>query len=245
MKRTLAILITAAASALTATAQEEIFDNPDNASRFGVRVNYELACPTNISYIPLGGAKVSESIFGNGSGFSVEGIYNMPVWKNLYFEPGVGIYYNTFSIDNDLIKSGMFEELTGGSARQWGLRIPLNIGYRFDLLDWLSLSFFTGPEINISFSGRTHFSYDKYSISGPLFGKDGYLNRADIKWRFGVGAIFNQRYTLGISGAVGMCDSARYFPTLLDKSHDIDYIVLAADVKMHSNLFTISLGYLF
>ena len=31
MKRTLAILITAAAAALTATAQEEIFDNPDNA----------------------------------------------------------------------------------------------------------------------------------------------------------------------------------------------------------------------
>ena len=239
MKRTLAILITAAAAALTATAQEEIFDNPDNASRFGVRVNYELACPTNIS---VEGAKGSESIFGNGSGFSVEGIYNMPVWKNLYFEPGVGIYYNTFSVDNELIKSGLFGELTGGSARQWGLRIPLNFGYRFDLLDWLSLSFFTGPEINISFSGRTHFSYDKYSVSGPLFGKDGYLNRADIKWRFGVGAIFNQRYTLGISGAVGMCDSARDFLTLADEGHGFTY---TPGIKMHSNLFTISLGYLF
>lgn len=240
MKRTLAILITAAAAALTATAQEEIFDNPDNASRFGVRVNYELACPTNIS---VEGFKGSESMFGNGSGFSVEGIYNIPVWKNLYFEPGFGIFYNTMSYDKELLRED-FEDFdnVSGSARQWGLRIPLNFGYRFDLLDWLSLSFFTGPEINIGFSGRTHFNYDKYSVSGPLYGKDGYLNRADIKWRFGVGAIFNHKYSVAISGAAGMCDSFRDVVTFIDGETGIQY---SPKIKMHSNLFTISLGYLF
>ena len=234
MKKFFATILIAAAS-LTASAQT-IYNDPLNQSRLGVRLNYELSCPTDIT---ASGFPGSFNLFGNGSGFSVEGIYNTPVWQNLYFEPGVGIFYNTLSISTADEDGVIFN----GSARQWGIRIPLNVGYRFDILDWLSVSLFTGPEFNLAIYGRTHFNVDKYSLSGPLYGKDGCLNRADIKWRFGIGATFNKKYTLAISGAAGICDSYRNGIAIIDNPETGNTIT--TNLKRRTNLFTVSLGYLF
>ena len=57
-----------------------------------------------------------------------------------------------------------------------------------------------------------------------------------------MGAIFNHKYSVAISGAAGMCDSFRDVVTLIDGATGIQY---SPKIKMHSNLFTISLGYLF
>lgn len=219
------VLIVAASNA------QDIFNNPGkNKNFFGVRVNYELATPGDIT---TPGSPMKSALFGNGSGFSVEGVYNIPLWKNLYFQPGVGIYYNTYSIDKSSVEG--LNTLESASARQWGFRLPLHVGYNFDFIPEVRIAFFTGPELNVSFKGRTHYGIDKYDVSGPLFGGDGYLNRTDVKWRFGVGATFATRYYFAVSGAVGMCDLAR----------DYEDISIKLKQEMSSNLFDITFGYNF
>ena len=210
---------------------EDIIDSPGlNYQHFGIRVSYELSAPGDITYP---GSALKSSIFGNSSGFSIEGIYNIPVWKNLYIQPGVGIYYNTYSIDKRVLDYDY--EVNSASARQWGFRIPLHIGYNYDFIPDLRIAVFTGPELNVSFRGRSHYGIGKYDVSGPLFGEDGYLNRTDVKWRFGVGATIASTYYVAVSGAVGMCDMARDYKTADGKIRQ----------NMHSNLFDITLGYNF
>lgn len=231
------IAITVLTSALTAGAQD-IFDNPDNHSYFGFRASYELACPGDIK---TGNDVLKYDVYGNSSGFSLEAIYNIPVWKNLYFEPGAGIYYNTYSINRkslDVLEFGD-KPLDSASARMWGVRIPLNIGYHFDLTPDISLSVFTGPEFDISFKGQQHLGIDEYTVTGPLYGDDGNLNRCDVKWGFGVGATIFDHYYFGVSGAAGLCDMAS------DKIVDEGNVQVKMPLKMHSNRFNITIGYNF
>lgn len=244
MKKSIIAFLTLALAAIGANAQD-IFDNPANRSFFGIRLSYELACPGDVK-IP--DTPLKSEIFGNGSGFSVEAIYNIPLWKNLYFQPGAGIYYNTYSINKnwaaDLLEDRLEmsdPNIKSASARQWGIRIPLHVGYNFDFTPDIRVAFFTGPEVNISFKGNTHYGIGKTNITEPLFGKDGYLNRADIKWRFGVGATFSDHYYIAVSGAVGMCDMFRD-PKQTDETTGITEKV---NLNMHSNLFDITLGYNF
>lgn len=232
MKKVLIALFAFALGA-TATNAQEIFDNPDlNRKYFGVRASYELSVPGDIN-IP--GSPLKSDIFDNGSGFSIEGIYNIPVWKNLYVQPGVGIYYNTYSVKRSVAETLLDMNVDNASARQWGIRVPVHVGYNFDFIPEVRISVFTGPELNISFKGNSHYSIDKYSVEGPLFGDEGDLNRTDIKWRFGVGATIATKYYVAISGAVGMCDLAR----------DTEDGYTKTRYEMNTNIFDITLGYNF
>lgn len=229
-KITSALLLLASASTLFA---QDIFNNPDNHSYFGARISYELACPGDVT---TSNDLTKTAMFGNSSGFSIGGIYNIPVWQNLFFEPGVSLYYNTYSLNRDILSD---KDIASASVRQWGFRIPLNLGYRFDFTPEVSVSFFTGPELNLSFKGNIHMGIDKYNVTAPAFGKEGYLNRGDIKWRFGVSATLLDRYYIALSGAAGMCNLIRS-----------DFVSINPDgieltQKMHSNLFSLTLGYNF
>lgn len=238
MPRKLTSILLLLASATTLSAQD-MFDNPDNSPYFGARISYELACPGDVT---TSNDLIKTAMFGNGSGFSIGGIYNIPLWKNLFFEPGVSLYYNTYSLNRDLLRPGFLDQtptIDNASMRQWGLRIPVNFGYRFDFTPDIAVSFFTGPEINLSFKGNLHFSIDNSNITTPAFGKKGYLNRADIKWRFGVAATIFDHYYFALSGAAGMCNLIRS-----------DFVSINPDgfeltQKMHSNLFSLTLGYNF
>lgn len=243
MKKQFSTIIIALASLFCSTAASagDIFNSPDNHRYWGVRLSYELAAPSKITAANL---PLSLDLYSAGSGVSVGAIYHMPLWRNLYFQPGASLYYNTYQIDRNLVEQLLDDEISSiiqqpvsgavdvksASVRQWGIRIPLHFGYNFDLLPDLRLSVFTGPEISLSISGSNHIGIGNADISTPAFGSDGQLNRADIKWRFGVGATFCHHYSASISGAVGLLDQAR----------DHDY-----QLRMHSNLFNITLGYNF
>ncbi|MBD5255549.1 MAG: PorT family protein [Barnesiella sp.] len=230
-KLTTAILL---ATAATSFAQEEIFDNPDNRAGFGVRLSYELACPGDVKTT---GGLLKIPMFGNSSGFSAGAVYNVPVWKNFYFEPGASIYYNTFSVNRDIY----YPDANSASVRQWGLRIPLNFGYRFDFTPDIAVSIFTGPEFNLSFKGNVHMSVDKYNVTSPAFGSEGMLNRSDIKWRIGAAVTLLDHYYIAVSGALGLCDNMRDDVVAAGEAG----LPIEVPLKMHSNLFSITLGYNF
>lgn len=244
MKKSVIAFLTLALATTGAKAQD-IFDNPNNHSFFGVRLSYELACPGDVK---TPGNPLKSEIFGNGSGFSAEAVYNIPLWKNLYFQPGAGIYYNTYSINKSWATKQLKDRLEmtdpkikSASSRQWGIRIPLHLGYNFDFTPDIRVAFFTGPEVNISFKGNAHYGIGKTNITEPLFGNDGYLNRCDIKWRIGVGATLSDHYYVAVSGAIGMCDLSRD-QKIIDNNTGI---IEKKAQTMHSNLFDITLGYNF
>lgn len=227
MKKLL-LTLALAGTALLASAQN-IFDSADNHRFFGVRASYELSCPTDVKF-----HKLKHDILGNSSGFNLGVIYNLPMWKNLYFEPGVNIYYNTYSCDKlttlewiNEDKNIEVDKVYSASVRQWGVRIPLLLGYGFDLFPDLRISVFTGPELSLGFKSRLQMDLGIINGDLPGYGKKGFMNRPDMKWRFGVSATYLDHYVLGISGAAGMCDMWR------------------GEGKMRSNLFDITLGYNF
>lgn len=215
-----------ACMALSAAAQtEDIFESSDNQPYFGARLSLDIAIP--------GDAKVKDSnvsidLMNPGAGFSIGGIYNYTVWKNLYVEPGLNLYYHTYKLDykNDVsLVPGEFEK---GSLREFGFNIPIMVGYKFNF-DTFSLSLFTGPEFKVGLSGKYHWNT---TVSGvEMSGSESMysdFNRADVQWRLGVGATFSRHYYISFSGAAGMCNWAK------------DSVI-----RMHRNDVKIALGYNF
>lgn len=209
MKGKLITLFAAAAiascAATTASAQ----------GYFGARVSYELACPGDVKF---DGAQKYDA-FNNGSGIAFEGIYHLPIFSGFFFEPGVAVAYNTYGIDRSvlgIVFPNYYPEpgepgseninVDGASARMWDLRIPLHFGYERQLLPALKASVFTGPEFVFGLWSKANVSDGRTNISQGLYGKHGYLNRYDVRWRFGVGVTFLKHYYAAISGAVGICD---------------------------------------
>ena len=191
MKRTLTSIVAAIALVGSVSAQNYLLNNPDNKSYLGIRAGVDISSTA--------GAVVDT--YGNGAGFTIGAIYNIPLWQNLYFEPGVHLFYDTFDYDFvDPESLPAFEEFDG-SIRNLGFRIPFNFGYHFDFTDDISVSLFTGPVLNTNLTAKTHFDGIKefnHSIMENGF------KRFDMQWDFGVSMTYAHNYYVAITGAVGM-----------------------------------------
>jgi len=242
----LALAMTAGVSASAASSY--LFDNPDNHTYFGARVSVDITSAAN------GGG-----YYSNQAGFSIGGIYNIPLYMNLYFEPGLTLFYNTIGANqwdtftqqkpvldsagqpviapNGDVVTEDFEMpyQIDGSVRNFGFRIPLNVGFHFDFTEDIKVHVYTGPQINLSLIARYHQDavrvpgVEEPSYSCSLFGTNGFKH-VDLQWNFGVGVQY-QKYYVGLSGAWGMTKM---------KSGTYD---LYRDLRR--NLFSISLGYNF
>lgn len=246
INKTLAVMLLGAMSSVPSIqAQSYMFDNPENEAYFGARVGLDITSAAN------GGA-----MFSNKPGFSLGAVYNIPIVANLYFEPGLYLFYNTFGtiqleeypytvVDSE----GVENEFTkyyqvDGTLRNFGFRVPLNIGYHFDFADDLSVQVFTGPQINLSLSARYHQNEvttpggeTVKSTSVDVFGTGGFKH-VDFQWNFGVGLTY-QHYYVSIGGAVGITNfkSASEFQA---GKYAVD---LRRDIRR--NQFNISIGYNF
>lgn len=149
-------------------------------SYLGIRAGVDVACPT-------------PDRMTNGAGFNAGIIYNIPIYKMVYFEPGLSLYYDTYGIKHE-----------DGSFRNWGFRIPLDFGLRVGLTRGIYLTPYTGPELNIGISNSWHHD----NISVGQYGDDGGMHRFDIAWNFGVGLNYD-RFYFGVGGAIGMCNLAK------------------------------------
>ncbi len=198
MKKLLLTALAFGAVAISSSAQDRIFNNPDNKAFFGIRVAGEVTCPGNISEDGFG-----IDMFKNGGGIEFGGIYNIPVVANFYVEPGLKLFYNSYSYNDDLLFDDYSDDDLKASVRKFGMRIPVMAGYHFDFTDNVKVSVFTGPELEIGFSAKEHVKYGRVSESEDLYGEDGGYNRADLTWGFGAGISYKKLY-FGISGNVGM-----------------------------------------
>ena len=237
MKRFIISALCAASAVISGLAQD-MFDSGDNNARFGVRVAWDLTSPAN----NIGkftdeetGIVSNADLFSNGSGFSIGGFYDIPLWKNLYFEPGLSLYYNTFGINEIVGLDDMDMPLTiDGSVRNLGFRIPLLAGYRFDFTEDISMSFLTGPQLNIGLNCKMHINARNnvvsVSKSTSLYEGDG-LHRLDLQWMFGVRFHYADNWFADLTGGIGM--------TNLINDKDAD------GMHLRRNTFSIGVGYLF
>lgn len=233
-----------AGCALPARGADLVFDNPDNHPYFGARIGIDITSAAN------GGA-----YYSNKAGFSVGAVYNIPVFMNLYFEPGLSLFYDTFGTmyfkefkipqpldpvvvggeTGDKYDTGIYQ--IDGYVSNMGFRVPLNFGYHFDLTEDVSVHVFTGPQLNWGFSARYHQnSYIDPENSRPMpseaysiFGTGGFKH-FDLQWNYGAGATYGN-YFVACTGSIGltrMCDRTDFFKKDIRRS-----------------LFTITLGYNF
>lgn len=234
-----ALMVACSGSAFGAT--NYLFENPDNRIFFGVRASLDVSSAAN------GGG-----YYSNKSGFAVGGVYNIPLWMNLYFEPGLSAFYNTFGttdfgsfkIDVPIVnpepegptteEKDVYYQIDG-TIRNFGFRVPLMVGYHFDVTDDIQVRVFTGPQLNMSLSARYHRQAIRIpEVNTPeetisLFGTEGFKH-LDAQWKFGAGITY-QNYTLDLSGSWGMTHM-KDATTLLKRD-------------LRRNLFSITLGYNF
>jgi hypothetical protein len=242
----LSALLIGTASMMTMNAQSYMFDNPDNHAYFGVRAGLDISSAAN-----------GEAYFCNKAGFSVGLVYNIPIVANLYFEPGLHLFYNTFGTTHiedasyDKVNEATGEVTTvpryyqvNGTLRNFGFRIPLNIGYHFDFSDELSVAVYTGPQLNINYVARYHqnsvITPDNEHVSAGsvnAFGTNGF-NHFDLQWNFGVGLNY-QQYYVGLGGAVGVTHMMSA-ATIAVGPYAVSF---PRDIRR--NLFNITLGYNF
>lgn len=221
-KLAIALFAIAASVSITANAQNSIVENPQNHPYFGIRAGLDISSTAG-----------APDEFGNGAGFTVGAVYNLPLWKNLFIEPGVYGYYDTF--DNDIAtwtpinppSEGIYDEYDG-SIRNWGIRIPINFGYRFDFTDNISVSVFTGPVLNLNLSAKAYcndiknYTYSLMEISD--------FKRFDAQWDFGVSMNYGHNYYVSVSGAVGLTKA---------------YQPKGDDISFRRNTVNIAIGYNF
>lgn len=175
-----AILFTLAC--ISMAAQDHVFNNPDNKPYFGVRIAYDMMCPGNIDF-----EDVKFDFFKGGSGFEFGGIFNLPVVANFYIEPGLKLFYGTYSMKKDWLEVIQDDIILNSlSIRKFGMRVPLMLGYHFDILEGLSLSVFTGPELEVGFSAKERIKGHNIESSESVYGDDGGMKRVNILWNAGI-----------------------------------------------------------
>ncbi len=189
---------------------------------FGVRLAMEVTVP--------GGGR---SYFKTGSGFTVGGVYKLPIKNNFYFEPGLMFHYTGMS-SKELI--AFDDNYYQGGMKEYGLRIPLNFGYTFHPNDMWDIDLYTGPWINFNINASQTLD-PNFSAPEPLPDKTINLlkhgwKRVDAMWGFGLSFTFAENYHIGISGGVGFTPLAKYGNR--DKK-----------IRIHRNTVAISLGYNF
>ncbi|MDE7412969.1 MAG: outer membrane beta-barrel protein [Muribaculaceae bacterium] len=234
------LLLLAATSTFSCFAQDKGMENANNKPYLGLRLSIDASIPTDLKTTE-GSLSTSSNIFGTGGGVALGAVYNIPIVANLFVEPGVDFYYHTNSINmgNYFQESDVFNtDFQNRSLRKFGMRIPVEIGYRYDFDSSISASIFTGPVLNIGFSNdycvtTTELEGVKYHDSGSMYYSPLYqMQRANFSWRFGVGVNFLKNYYVALSGDVGMLNMIKNNSEHLKKS-------------MHENGFQLTLGYNF
>lgn len=225
------------AAFVAGNAQTVSLDSGDNKAYLGVRVSGDILNPGDLE-MKDGNTGITANIdaLKVGGGIEFGAIYNQPIFMNLYVEPGLSFYYNSYGIQKNYVDLFKSEEIDvnknakGGSIRRFGMRIPVLVGYHFDFSDELKVHVFTGPEFEMAFYGQSCIGYNHTSVRQDMFCKveeGGRYNRFDMLWDFGAGVTWKQYY-FGLKGGVGMCNMSK-----------------VSGVKLHENRVSLTVGYNF
>lgn len=221
MTRALLSFLLCCCFALTCRAESYDEDTlPADRNHWTVSVSYDLSIPGKWK-----AGDNSFDMFKPGSGVSLGADYLMFFGKNFFFEPGLRLFYDTYKYDDIIIGSPDTNRTMDPPVKKTGLRIPLTIGYKFDIFKSGSLLLSTGPEPIIGFTARTNFDDNEIESFDEDLYKDTY-RRFDLAWDIRAAVIINH-FRVDVTGGLGMLD------------------VIKTNVSMHEYRVSIGLGYVF
>lgn len=175
--------------------------------------------------------KVGDSsikMFKPGSGVSVGADYLLLLGKGFFFEPGARLYFDSYRYDNITVGAGSAYEPAmtyDPPVRKIGLRIPLTVGYKFDIFKRGSLFLSTGPEATVGFSARTKVDDGQTEIFEENLYKN-QMRRYDVAWDVRA-AVLIDRFRVDLTGSFGLLD------------------VIKTAASMHESRLSIGVGYAF
>lgn len=172
-------------------------------------------------------------MFKGGSGISAGVAYNVPLVANLFLEPGASIFYDTYRTDD--FSTNICDMLFDNAhikISQFGIRIPIMLGYHFDVNERARINVMTGPQFGLGLVGK--YKAKGYQINDfdssddNLYSDDGGFNRFNLQWAVGAGTTIDK-----------FDFSIKYFFGLTNMLKD------GGDVKYKENLLQVSVGYNF
>lgn len=170
-------------------------------SYFGIKAGIDMNLPGKWHY-----DDGSVKMYRHGYGFNLGGVYNAWLGKGFFLEPGVSLYYDSYSYYELYVSDGVSTTVFDKDPRVYkiGLRIPVVVGYEFGITERYSMNIFTGPELNYSFAGNIVGKNKELwgDLTDTLFEMQ---RRVDCAWKIGLGFPVNH-FMLGIDAAVGMTD---------------------------------------
>lgn len=195
MKKTIVIIVLLL-SVFTVRAQ-------GGDSAWGLRAAFDINIPSK-----LGGRLNGEKLemFRIGCGGTLGAVYTHWFGNGVFIEPGASLFYDTYSF-KDLYIDAESKKPADPSLYKFGVRIPLVIGYSYDLFESMPMRVYTGPELSYAFAGKIRVK-DKgcpTDFNTEIFGKDGFMNRVDCSWKIGLG-VETDIATICMDVSVGMAD---------------------------------------
>ena len=169
------------ASVKGAFASDVVFNNPDNAGHWGVRASLDVSNPGDWK-----SSIIKINMFESRLGASAGAYYHLPLVANLYFEPGASLFYDTYKMDFAIDESN---NIPSGHIDKFGIRVPLDFGFHFDIWENASLFIKTGPQLMYGFTEKMHIPIEE-EFDNDMYGEDGMLNRFDLLWDIAAGAGF-------------------------------------------------------
>lgn len=197
MKKTLSILVVIL---LAITARAQIIENGESNPMWGVRATGDVNLPGKVH-----NNVINDNMFRAGTGGAIGAVCNVFLGKNFYLEPGVSLFYDTYSYKDLMITNSDFYEERDPLVYKIGLRIPVVVGYSISINDQISIAPFTGPELSYAFVGDIKI-HDRDRLDAnelSLFGNPGYQRRVECGWKIGL-AFFTGMWSFNIDGTIGM-----------------------------------------
>lgn len=161
-------------------------------------------------------SKVGNTTYSDGNnGFFLGGAMNFEIVDALGIQPGVEVNYAGRTESNTLTGDTKYSS--------WGIKIPVDVNYGFELADGFNLSVYAGPSIYVGLANKSKNGNTTYDYYG------------DDLSRFGLG--------LGMGAWCDIKDVVRvklgYDLGLLNRAQDKD------NFNYKESGFAISVGYLF
>lgn len=181
-------------------ANAQIIEKGESNPIWGVRGTFDVNLPGNVH-----NNIINDDMFRAGTGGAIGAVCNVYLGKKFYLEPGISLFYDTYSYKDLIIANADFYEESDPAVYKIGLRIPVVAGYSISVNDLISIAPFTGPELSYAFAGDIKI-HDRDRLDAKdfsLFGNPGYQRRLECGWKIGL-AFFSGMWNFSIDGTIGM-----------------------------------------
>lgn len=185
---------------------------------WGVKASFDINTPGKWHV-----ADTSVKAYRTGLGGAIGGVYTHYFNDNIFLEPSLSVFYDTYSHYEVYLDESMTEK--DPSIYKVGLRLPVVVGYTFDITDDFALAVFIGPEINYALAGGTRFKTKAMAdaVNGKIFGKEGYQNRFNCAWKGGLGFPFSD-WRVDFEASLGLTDIAKGDPSFKENRFSISLL---------------------